>query len=287
MLNKFAQELKKAREKADITLQNLSARSRLDIKFLQSMEKGDFSFLPELYVKAFIKDYAKFVGLDVNETIKKYEAAKKGIDYNKSKNETETEVVQTDKKEKSDAKEKLYGEQQNNTIQNNQPSGGFNFFSDKQNVKILAIVGGVILLVIIALLIFNSNNKPEIIVKEKPYEEVRKENQQRFVEDKKKSNTTLKKEDALILLISATDTSWIKVQSDTNEPKEFTLFPGSKININSFEKFVMIIGNSGGVSLNLDGNELNISGKNKLVKYLLITKKGINILKTEPTFTNN
>ncbi|MCH7973215.1 MAG: DUF4115 domain-containing protein, partial [Bacteroidetes bacterium] len=179
------------------------------------------------------------------------------------------------------------GKQQNNTIQNNQPSGGFNFFSDKQNVKILAIVGGVILLVIIALLIFNSNNKPEIIVKEKPYEEVRKENQQRFVEDKKKSNTTLKKEDALILLISATDTSWIKVQSDTNEPKEFTLFPGSKININSFEKFVMIIGNSGGVSLNLDGNELNISGKNKLVKYLLITKKGINILKTEPTFTNN
>lgn len=285
MLNKFAQELKKAREKADITLQNLSARSRLDIKFLQSIEKGDFSFLPELYVKAFIKDYAKFVGLDVNETIKKYEAAKKGIDYNKSKDETE--VVQTDKKEKSDVKEKLYGEQQNNTIQNNQPSGGFNFFSDKQNVKILAIVGGVILLVIIALLIFNSNNKPEIIVKEKPYEEVRKDNQQRFVEDKKKSNTTLKKEDALILLISATDTSWIKVQSDTNEPKEFTLFPGSKININSFEKFVMIIGNSGGVSLNLDGNELNISGKNKLVKYLLITKKGINILKTEPTFTNN
>ena len=70
MLNKFAQELKKAREKADITLQNLSARSRLDIKFLQSIEKGDFSFLPELYVKAFIKDYAKFVGLDVNETIK-------------------------------------------------------------------------------------------------------------------------------------------------------------------------------------------------------------------------
>ena len=285
MLNKFAQELKKAREKADITLQNLSARSRLDIKFLQSIEKGDFSFLPELYVKAFIKDYAKFVGLDVNETIKKYEDAKKGIDYNKSKDETE--VVQTDKKEKSDVKEKLYGEQQNNTIQNNQPSGGFNFFSDKQNVKILAIVGGVILLVIIALLIFNSNNKPEIIVKEKPYEEVRKDNQQRFVEDKKKSNTTLKKEDALILLISATDTSWIKVQSDTNDPKEFTLFPGSKININSFEKFVMIIGNSGGVSLNLDGNELNISGKNKLVKYLLITKKGINILKTEPTFTNN
>jgi len=281
MLNKFAHELKEAREKADITIQNLSARSRLDIKFLQSIERGDFSFLPELYVKAFIKDYAKFIGLDVNETIKKYEAAKKGIDYNKIKDEDETEVVQTDKKEK------LFGEQQNNTIQNTQSSGGFNFFSDKQNVKILAIVGGVILAVVIALLVFNSNNQPEIIVKEKPYEEVRKENQQRFVQEKNKSNTTVKKENQLALLISATDTSWFKVQSDTSGPKEFTLFPGSKININSYEKFVMIIGNSGGVTLNLNGNELNISGKDKLVKYVLITKNGINFLKTEPTFTNN
>ncbi len=287
MLNKFAQELKESREKADITLQNLSARSRLDIKFLQSMEKGDFSFLPELYVKAFIKDYAKFIGLDANETIKKYEAAKKGIDYNESKDETETEVEQADKKEKPDAKEKLFGEQQNKTVQNTPSSGGFNSFFEKQNPKTLAIIGGIILVVIIALLVFNSNNQPEIIVKEKPYEQVRKENQQRFVQEKNKSNTVIKKGKKLALLISATDTSWIKIQSDTSGPKEFTLFPGSKININSYEKFVMIIGNSGGVSLKLNGNELNISGKDKLVKYLVITKKGISFLKTEPTFTSN
>jgi len=287
MLNKFAQELKESREKADITIQNLSARSRLDIKFLQSMEKGDFSFLPELYVKAFIKDYAKFVGLDVNETIKKYEAAKKGIDYNESKDVTETEVKQADKKEKPDTKEKFFGEQQNTTAQNTQSSGGFNSFFEKQNAKTLAIIGGIILIVIIALLIFNSNNQPEIIVKEKPYEQVRKENQQRFVQEKNKSNTVIKKGKKLALLISATDTSWIKIQSDTSGPKEFTLFPGSKINITSYEKFVMIIGNSGGVSLKLNGNALNISGKDKLVKYLVITKKGISFLKTEPTFTNN
>ncbi|HED07579.1 MAG TPA: helix-turn-helix domain-containing protein, partial [Ignavibacteria bacterium] len=286
MLNKFAQELKESREKADITLQNLSARSRLDIKFLQSMEKGDFSFLPELYVKAFIKDYAKFIGLDANETIKKYEAAKKGIDYNESKDETETEVEQADKKEKPDAKEKLFGEQQNKTVQNTPSSGGFNSFFEKQNPKTLAIIGGIILVVIIALLVFNSNNQPEIIVKEKPYEQVRKENQQRFVQEKNKSNTVIKKGKKLALLISATDTSWIKIQSDTSGPKEFTLFPGSKININSYEKFVMIIGNSGGVSLKLNGNELNISGKDKLVKYLVITKKGISFLKIEPTFTS-
>lgn len=287
MLNKFAQELKEAREKADITLQNLSARSRLDIKFLQSMEKGDFSFLPELYVKAFIKDYAKFIGLDINETIKKYEAAKKGIDYNKNKGGQELETEKVGEKEKANSKEKLFGEQKNISVGYNKSNSNNNFFADKQKVKLLAIIGGVILIVIIALLVFNSKNGPEIIVKEKPYEEVRKENQQRFVEEKNKTNTTIKKEKPLLLLISATDTSWIKVQSDTSRPKEFTLFPGTKINLNSKEKFVIIIGNSGGVSLNLNGNNLDITGKDKLVKYLLITKDGINYLKTEPTFTNN
>jgi len=283
MLNKFAQELKEEREKAEITLQNLSARSRLDIKFLQSMEKGDFSFLPDLYVKAFIKDYSKFIGLDENETIKKFEAAKKGIDYNQIKDETESEKIE--EKAESDIKEKLYGEQKSNYSHNYNSDTRKKFFSDKQKLKLIAIIGGIILVVVIALLVFNSGDEPDIIVTEKPYEEVRIENQQRFIEEKNKTNTSIKKDDALSLFIFARDTSWIKIQSDTSRPKEFTLYPGSKINLGSKEKFVMIVGNSGGVSINLNGNDLNFSGKEKLVKYLLITKDGIKYLKSEPTFT--
>jgi len=291
MLDKFAQELKEAREKADISLHNLSARSRLDIKFLESMEKGDFSFLPELYVKAFIKDYANLVGLNADETIKKYEAAKKGIDYTKSKEEVEIEPKPVPEKEeekvKEEPKEKLFGEQQKIPILDIAAKNVNNFFSDKQKVKITSIIAGIILIVITALLIFSSNNEPEIIVKEKPYEEVRKENQQRFVEENIKAGATIKKGKTLSLLISSTDTSWIKVQSDTNKPREFMLYPGSKVNLTSYKRFKMIIGNSGSVSLNLNNTNLDFSGKDKVVRYLLITKDGINYLKTEPTFTNN
>ncbi len=291
MLDKFAQELKEAREKADISLHNLSARSRLDIKFLESMEKGDFSFLPELYVKAFIKDYANLVGLNADETIKKYEAAKKGIDYTKSKEEVEIEPKPVAEKEeekvKEEPKEKLFGEQQKIPILDIAAKNVNNFFSDKQKVKITSIIAGIILIVITALLIFSSNNEPEIIVKEKPYEEVRKENQQRFVEENIKAGATIKKGKTLSLLISSTDTSWIKVQSDTNKPREFMLYPGSKVNLTSYKRFKIIIGNSGSVSLNLNNTNLDFSGKDKVVRYLLITKDGINYLKTEPTFTNN
>jgi cytoskeletal protein RodZ len=78
MLKNFTEELKDAREKTGITLQIVAAKTRIDIKFLEALEDGNFNFLPELYVKAFIKQYAKVVGLDEDETIQKYNIAKEG-----------------------------------------------------------------------------------------------------------------------------------------------------------------------------------------------------------------
>jgi cytoskeletal protein RodZ len=48
----------------------MAARTRIDLKFLEAIDNGNFSFLLDLYVKAFIKQYAKAVDLDEQETIK-------------------------------------------------------------------------------------------------------------------------------------------------------------------------------------------------------------------------
>lgn len=282
MLNKFANELKKSREKTEITLQNLSARSRLDIKFLQAMENGDFSFLPEIYVKAFIKDYAKFIGLNVDETIKKYEAAKKGIDYTEIEEEEIKEVEKEIKVKKTDQKEKIFVDKKNKTVNNkNTPT----FFSDKKNIKLIVFAGVGLVVIILSIILISSNNNPEIIVQEKPYEEVRNETQQRYIENNTANPN--KNIENLVLQISATEKSWIKVKSDLSEPKEFTMFPGNSVNLNSKEKFVMIIGNSGGITMNLNGNKLDFVGQDKQIKYVMITKEGINYLSSEPTFKNN
>ncbi len=81
MFDQLAEELKKARLKNHLTLQQLAARTRIDLKFLEAIEEGNLSFLPDLYVKAFMKEYAGVVGLDPEIIIKKYEAAKEGLPY--------------------------------------------------------------------------------------------------------------------------------------------------------------------------------------------------------------
>ena len=71
MFDELANELKTAREKNTMTLAQVANKSKIDIKFLEAMEQGDFAFLPDLYVRAFIKNFAKTVGLDENKILQK------------------------------------------------------------------------------------------------------------------------------------------------------------------------------------------------------------------------
>ena len=77
MLDKFADELRQQRESAGLTLQQMATRTRIDLKFLEAIDQGNFSFLPDLYVKAFVKQYAKTIGLDENVALKKFEGKKR------------------------------------------------------------------------------------------------------------------------------------------------------------------------------------------------------------------
>ena len=52
MLEKLAEELHEARIKSGITLQQMAGKTRVDIKFLEAIDNGDFTFLAEPYVKA-------------------------------------------------------------------------------------------------------------------------------------------------------------------------------------------------------------------------------------------
>ena len=72
-LRKFAEELKSTREAKNITLQQIANRTKIDLKFLQAIEECKFDILPEIYMRAFIKEYAQTIELDPNEIIAKFD----------------------------------------------------------------------------------------------------------------------------------------------------------------------------------------------------------------------
>jgi transcriptional regulator with XRE-family HTH domain len=293
MFDKLAEEMKAAREKSSMTLAQVANKSKIDIKFLEAMEHGDFAFLPELYVRAFVKDYAKTVGLDENKIIKKYDAAKKGIPYveettdyeeilrhssRTANQEIPPQAVLTEKP--SSPKDKV--EKKKIRSLTFDAVGGSNPVQDaaalikRRNLIIGVFFLGAILLFSIVYFLF-LNKSEQIIVAEKPIEDVIRQNQ-RYIEDDQSTasgDLGIGAADSLLLTINANDTSWIKVSVDGQASEEFILLPGSQKAIKANYNYNITFGNSGAIKLLLNNKPLRFTGKSKSVLSVLIDRKGI------------
>jgi transcriptional regulator with XRE-family HTH domain len=91
-MKNFGEELKVFRESKNISLQDISKETRISVKFIEAIESGNLNILPQTYVRAFIKSYAKHVGLNIEETIAKYN---KYIGNKISDIKTESEIEKT------------------------------------------------------------------------------------------------------------------------------------------------------------------------------------------------
>jgi cytoskeletal protein RodZ len=65
--------LKKHRLDRQISLMDISAATRINLRFLEAMEEGKFSVLPATYIRAFLREYAEFIGLDPEATLRSFE----------------------------------------------------------------------------------------------------------------------------------------------------------------------------------------------------------------------
>jgi cytoskeletal protein RodZ len=294
MFETLAEELRNAREKNNLSLQQLSTRTKIDVKFLEAMETGDFAYLPEIYVKAFTKQYARAVGLDEEIIIKKYEAFKKGLPYEdkipKAEDKKEIKPVKENiKEEKPKTQEQSKPESAlppyiYNAVKSPTPASDDSTGYDRKKILFGSVIVGLVVISAIIYFLF-LRQSPEIIVPEKPIEDVIKENKQRFIEKNKPDsliNSTVLS-DSLNLTIQAKDTSWVKIILDDKKVDEFIIFPGSKKNISAENNYKITFGNSGGIKLNLNNKPLNFTGKKNEIKYALIDKNGLKYLENPPS----
>lgn len=78
MLKTFSEDLKYFRESKNMTLKDVALDTRLNMAVLEHMESGDFTFQPQTYIRAFLRQYAKSIGLNPDQILKDYEQAKLG-----------------------------------------------------------------------------------------------------------------------------------------------------------------------------------------------------------------
>ena len=70
----FYKELKELRQSQDISLEDISSRTKINIQYLRSIENGDFNKIETPYLRLFLRAYAEEIGGDSTRSLEQLDS---------------------------------------------------------------------------------------------------------------------------------------------------------------------------------------------------------------------
>ena len=276
--------LKNQRESKKISLREVSKNTRVREHILRAIEEDQLDLLPAAtYVRGFLLAYAKYLRLDPNDVLLRYERALKG------------EPAAPPPPQPLKPKRK---------IPPSQPS------KPKQkvlwNTKQMWVVVGVIVASFIIFYFFSPyssklpneplpersvEGKPSIVPSPPAAATTRTPEEKPVVEARKPltpsspvtATTSVQEKKALSLQLKAAEETWVSLQVDDQPEREMTFKPGEGSSVQASNRIRMKLGNAGGLDLILNGRPLGKFGKSGEVVALVITSQGVEVKASEKT----
>jgi cytoskeleton protein RodZ len=258
--------LRQQREDKKVPLEEMAVRTRIAVRFIKAIEENQFDQLPnQVSAKGFLRSYARCLGLDESVVLKGF-----------------AEAVHPDQSLPAENKEEIPS-----YIQMKRP--------DRLPFPLwaaLSVVGVIALLLAVTLFVPKPEEAPPISPPEAapslPEEMIPSElspglelpsGEEAVPPASSAPAPTIPapvttpappSEPAakpLVLLVEAIESSWVQVNIDNLETKEALLQPSEKVKWEAKKKFILTVGNAGGVRVNLDGQDLGPFGPSgKVVK---------------------
>lgn len=260
-LESFGAELRKQREQKQLTLEHISEATRINVKFLRAIEDGKFSTLPQAYIRAFIRAYARMIDANPEEVIHRYDETNQEIQV------VAEQWVMRGKQEAVAPAEKIT------------PDDIKSPRLPQREVLLLAAVAAVVFIIVY---FTTSGLKPgeEKTVTEVPFDKVVQESEAAVVKPETAvtrarpvSGTTT---DSLRLEISTSDSVWMTIVIDDVRKGEYLFPPDRKRTWVGKDQFLISMGNAGNATFRLDGKDLGVLGrKGSIIRDVLITEGGI------------
>lgn len=248
--------LKEIRQEKNIRLEQISEKSRIQLKYLRAMEEGDLLEIPAVYDKLFFKSYIKTLGVEnQDELFEEFLKERQKIRIDKT-----TTLIQFTP-DKTDVKSSIFSH------------------------RVLFVgLPSVLVVIVLGLLLFNTEiigPSAEVKVQEIDIKNIvsRLEAEEKAKIDSisiTQKDTLITDQSSLSLKINAQTTTWFRVVSDKRDTNEYLLKQGQGITLNASRYFEFLIGRADGLKLNLNGQNLEKLGPDSaVVSYLLIDSKGV------------
>lgn len=232
----FGRYLKTVRLERGIELEMVSKKTRITKDNLLLIEAQDNDRLPaEVYVKGFLRSYAKAVGADSKEVIRLY-MSRHDVSRKKSRHSCIC----------------------------------YRILNIKAWPRILisfGLAGCIIALSVFVISAFHGKQPANdilnhtVLSKEKQNMEPDFTKLDIFNKDAPIKQYAENIQNKLLLKIITVEKTWMKVIIDCQSPKKYSLNPGDRLEIEASSGFNLLIGNAGGVKLTLNGKPVSIPGK--------------------------
>jgi transcriptional regulator with XRE-family HTH domain len=262
-LEKFGEELKQARLEKKVSLMDISTETRINIKYLEAIERGEFHILPQTYVRAFLREYALMIGLDPDYILQQYNLARQEAVSRKS---VEAMPQQT-------------------SIQDRILTGlltrrFFSLSSLQRNIAFgIFIIAAIVIIIVLANV--NKNSEFEKPITEVPFDRVIRESEATsiaspsIVADSTRVFVAPQK-DSLRLEITTLDSVWISLLIDGKKGEEYLFGVNRRRVWTAKERFVVTMGNAGGATFRLNGKNIGSLGKpGAVVRNAIITEANL------------
>lgn len=271
--------LRDARESKGLTLEIVHEATKIPLDALKAIEQGySTRILTPFYYKGFIKIYAEFLGLDVNEALKAYHVEKKPAV------KVAPQVIKRPHRVK--AQPQVIEKAQHRTT-------GLN----RKNRNLLAKIFMAIAIIVVLILVFrwiggilnnvSKNAKPKVTHIQNNVKVEKQEKPKKVVEVNTKNEVVpfklIRAESSNLkvgLTVRAVKDSWIQVKVDGKVAYAMTINKGTMENWVAYNQIELSGRNISELDLEVNGKHLGVLGSSdRSAKRVVITRQGLTVKK--------
>ncbi len=271
-MQKIGKIISEARRKRNLSIKELSERTKIRAHVIEALEADDFSIMPEVYIKSFLKTLSQVLRVDLSKVQTQSIAE---VDVTPIKQTSSDTAIKSEKIETSQEVSKV---RISSTVP--QEVADFAEIFKKKNVQkrdkkaiynyilisALVVIAGIAVYFTISALTGSGKGRTDTSF-------IGGADTAVVAETKTKNLFTyFEKPDSLILTAKAKDSAWIRLLIDGKQIIEILMKPGAEARWSASKYFILDQGNSGAVQFYRNNEPLPVFGKpGTVVKNIRIT----------------
>lgn len=262
--------IRERRMSRGLSVKQVSVETRIDEQYLRALEAGNIALLPEPYMRAFLKTYASYLGLDSGEAMQRFEAFLK--DQSDRLEKVRGSMKDREGKRKQ-TRAAITNDVERAVSESSEDVGTKRELSKRSGMLVAAAV--IIAFAVLVYLAVYFTGSIEQSEDPPAIEQATTGTRMDYTPQQPAAAVVEQQLEANLLIAEALEETWIEVRVDGRLTVSRVVPVGNTLRLVFADTLELHLGKNRGMRLILNGEELTDLGPQGMVLHLLVTREGV------------